>query len=257
MRRLSVMALSAAFVVAAIAPAFAAPIVGGQPATRDYDFMISLRNKGGDHFCGGSLIRRNVVLTAAHCAEGEKPKALEIMIGSHKLSDPGDIIGVKRIQIHEQYLTEGTHDAALLTLKGAASQKPIRIANLSERDLWAPGTPATVIGWGQDNFIVGAAPDELHEVEVPIVADEDCATSYDNPLFGFDPASMVCAGEQTGGKDSCQGDSGGPLMVPDSKGRLVQMGVVSFGLGCGYPAFYGVYSRVADTDLYNWILRSI
>lgn len=253
MRKAALLAVLAAFLVATIAPAFAAPIVGGQPATRDYAFMVSLREKEGDHFCGGSLIRRKVVLTAGHCAEGAKPETLEVMIGSHKLSEPGDIIGVKKVLVHELYVSQGTHDIALLTLKRKAAQKPIRIASLAERDLWAPGTPATVIGWGTDNFAVGNSPDELHEVEVPMVSDEDCATSYDNPFFGFDPTSMVCAGELTGGKDSCQGDSGGPLMVPDAKERLVQVGVVSFGLGCGYPAFYGVYGRVADTALYKWI----
>ena len=257
MRRLAMVALAAAFGVTTIAPAFAAPIVGGRPATREYAFMVSLREKGGDHFCGGSLIRRNVVLTAAHCAEDSEPKALQIMVGSHKLSEPGPLIGVKKITIHPRYGADGSHDAALLRLKRKVRQKPIRIAGLGERDLWAPGTPATVIGWGQDNFVVGATPDELHEVEVPIVSDGDCARSYGNPLFGFDPVSMVCAGEDTGGKDSCQGDSGGPLMVEDARGRLVQVGVVSFGLGCGFPAFYGVYSRVADTSLYDWIAGNI
>ena len=257
MRRAALIGVLAAFLVATIAPSFAAPIVGGQPATRDYAFMVSVREKNGDHFCGGSLIRRNVVLTAGHCADGADPKMLEIMIGSHKLSEPGDVIGVKKMKIHPSYLSQGTHDVALLTLKSRASQKPIRIAKLSEKDLWAPGTPATVIGWGSDNFAVGSSPDELHEVEVPIVEDADCATAYDNPLFGFDPTSMVCAGETTGGKDSCQGDSGGPLMVPDADERLVQVGVVSFGLGCGYPAFYGVYGRVADTALFNWIAQNV
>ncbi len=72
-------------------------------------------------------------------------------------------------------------------------------------------------------------------------------------MGGIDAATMVCAGELHGTKDSCQGDSGGPLMVPDATGALVQMGVVSWGFGCGYPTQYGVYSRIGDTALNSWV----
>ena len=56
-----------------------------------------------------------------------------------------------------------------------------------------------------------------------------------------------------GFKDSCQGDSGGPLMVDDANGRLAQVGVVSFGFGCGVPTQFGVYARVADRSLRDWV----
>ncbi len=42
-------------------------------------------------------------------------------------------------------------------------------------------------------------------------------------------------------------------MVPDATGALVQAGVVSWGFGCGYPTQYGVYARIGDDTLYNWI----
>ncbi len=111
-----------------------------------------------------------------------------------------------------------------------------------------------MIGWGASIFLVGPGTDQLMEVDVPIVSDEDCATVYETQ--GFDPSVEVCAGEQTGGKDSCQGDSGGPLMVKN-QGRWTQMGVVSWGLGCGWPALPGVYARIADNPLHNWLQTNI
>jgi trypsin len=58
---------------------------------------------------------------------------------------------------------------------------------------------------------------------------------------------MVCAGLNTGGKDSCQGDSGGPLV--DSSKRLI--GIVSWGNGCALANYAGVYARVGA--LRTWI----
>src|SRR4051794_18392359 len=90
------------------------------------------------------------------------------------------------------------------------------------------------------------AADDLMEVQVPIVSDPDCASSYGSD---FDPLVMVCAGRLQGGADTCQGDSGGPLIVP---GPLL-VGSVSFGTGCGLATQYGVYGRVADHELRTWI----
>ena len=62
--------------------------------------------------------------------------------------------------------------------------------------------------------------------------------------------TMICAGREEGILDACAGDSGGPAWV-GSGASAVQVGVVSFGIGCGRPHRYGVYTNVAHFA--SWI----
>ncbi|NJL20897.1 MAG: trypsin-like serine protease, partial [Leptolyngbyaceae cyanobacterium SM1_3_5] len=104
----------------------------------------------------------------------------------------------------------------------------------------------TTIGFGytEEN---GSNSQELLKVDVDIVPFEQC-----DSLFGdLTESIMLCAGTETGGRDACQGDSGGPLLSSST----VQVGIVSFGDGCGQPGVPAVYTRVSAFD--NWIQRTI
>jgi hypothetical protein len=58
------------------------PIVGGTTASQgDFPFIVSIQ-KSGSHFCGGSLLNANTVLTAAHCAVGQTASTIKIRAGS-------------------------------------------------------------------------------------------------------------------------------------------------------------------------------
>src|SRR5215213_4821082 len=182
--------------LAAAAPAGA--VTGGRPATEAYPWQAALADDGGQ-FCGGSLVRPDWVLTAAHCADGEDAAKLKVILGRHKLSSSdGEEIQVAQIVVNEQYASDenGGHDVALLRLDRPSAAVPVRIVSTGEAALWAAGKPARVIGWGSSVFLVGPGSDDLQEVDVPMVSDEDCDTSY-NALspYVFDPETMVCAGE--------------------------------------------------------------
>jgi secreted trypsin-like serine protease len=63
---------------------------------------------------------------------------------------------------------------------------------------------------------------------------------------------MVCAGYPQGGTDTCEGDSGGPLLAPVKAGfRLA--GATSFGAGCGQAGKPGMYARLAEGRIREWL----
>src|SRR4051812_17989128 len=253
-------------------PSSASAIVGGQPATRDYPHMAALLYEpaGGssyDFTCGASLVAPDMVLTAAHCVTDDRDgdqrnevvpaSSLRVVLGTKKLSaaSSGETLAVTEV-LREPAYDESTDsfDVALLRLERASRSTPIRIAGAADRGLWAAGGAVTVTGWGTQLFPDPAGltiSDELREVTVHARSDAECASSA--VLDTFDPHTMLCAGEPSGGKDACQGDSGGPLMGSGPSGALTLVGVVSKGMGCGFPTQYGVYGRVGDGPLHAWI----
>ncbi len=221
-------------------------IIGGTEAERNkYTFPVSLQDRIG-HFCGGSLIARNAVLTAAHCQGG----AYDAVLGLHDLSNNnGQVFEMAREVPHPNYDDSiSDMDFMLVFLSGAATlDDQVGLVTLN-KDSTTPavGNGVTVMGWGVVNTVADELADALMEVDVTVLSNDGCENSSDgiDSYKGQISENMLCA--QGNRKDSCQGDSGGPLVSGNT-----QVGVVSWGIGCAEPEFPGVYARVSQA--YSWI----
>jgi len=227
----------------------ASRIVGGINAVAgSYPWMVSIQDLNNFHYCGGSLIAPDWVLTAAHCMVGGIASQTQVVVGANQLSTvlPSQRIAVNAIHVHPNYdSANNDNDIALLHLSQTAVAAPLSLADPLMMAQLPPATLMRVIGWGTLTQ-GGVSPDILQQVDLPLVDFAVCNGVYGNTLT----ANMICAGVLQGGVDSCQGDSGGPLFVQQN-GIWYQTGVVSFGNGCASPSAYGVYSSVVQYR--NWI----
>ncbi|XP_017537277.2 mast cell tryptase-like [Pygocentrus nattereri] len=231
-------------------------IVGGETANSNaWPWQVSIQYRAG-HFCGGSLINNNWILSAAHCFQSSNTNyaaALTIYLGMASLqgiNSNSQIRSVSRIIIHPSYSTSShDNDIALLQLTSSVTYtdyvQPACLAAAGSS--LGGGTLVWVTGWGDiGNSVSLPFPQNLREVEVPVVTNSDCIASYGSSVT----SNMICAGLTEGGKDSCQGDSGGPMVIKQDAG-WTQVGIVSFGYNCAEPNFPGVYTRVSKYQ--NWI----
>lgn len=225
------------------------PIVGGSLATEVYPFMVMmLKQVGGGWYkagCGASLIDKDWVVSAAHCARAfGTGTTLGILVGKNNPWDgsmAGEIIQISKTIQHPNYAWSSDHnDIALFKLAQSSSFSPIELTTQDPQ----VGYYATATGWGA-TFEGGSSSDNLLEVDVPIVSNDKCDKAYGNIEI-----TQICAGFEQGGKDACQGDSGGPLFV-ESNGSYKLIGITSWGRGCARPGKYGVYTRVSK--YIDWI----
>lgn len=241
--------------LATIAAGAVLPLVSPVPAAESpWVVALSSRERFGDtragQFCGGVVVAPTKVLTAAHCMGrdvlGVKPEDvtdLRVIAGREELRGKGGSeVRVGSVRIDPAY-DPASHvsDLAVLTLaRPLPARYAVRPADPGTEAL-APGTSATVYGWG-DTTGQGAYAPSLRSAAVTVLADSDCERAYPGGSGGrYAASTMLCAGDPRGGRDACQGDSGGPLVA---RGRLI--GLVSWGSGCGRAGSPGVYTRITS-----------
>ncbi|XP_063324139.1 trypsin-like [Pelmatolapia mariae] len=228
-------------------------IVGGHTAApNSIRYLVSLKSTSGQHFCGGSLVHRYWVLTAAHCNIGAEQ--MMIVAGDYKVNvfEGTEQYAKPRILVIHPLYNRSTNNADIMLIKLRAPMvlnKYVSLAPLPRQGTGvAEGHVCRVSGWGYNSLEGGQVPVTLRTVTVPIVSTARCNSS--DSFNGNITANMICAGYSTGGKDACKGDSGGPLVCD----RRIY-GVVSWGNGCGDAKFPGVYTAVSRFR--RWIDQTI
>ncbi|KAF7203189.1 transmembrane protease serine 12-like [Nothobranchius furzeri] len=214
-------------------------IINGKKVPDNQMLYMASVQSGNTHVCGGFLISKDFVVTAAHCS---KPNPTSVVLGTHNLKKVDsktmryDVTQCKLVDFHN--IVSGK-DIMLLKLKKKAKLgKKVQLVKLPKTDMtMKANTECRVAGWGLTKT-GGEAVDQLQMSNVSIVDPEECKKRLDGKL----PNNVICAGGYKTKNGFCQGDSGGPLIC-----QGVAIGVVSFNVGknCDYPNWPNVYTDVS------------
>lgn len=229
-------------------------IVGGEDTNiTEVPWQISIQTNSGFHFCGGSIIDPEWILTAAHCVSGSSPGSMRVKAGVTNKNASGQLRNVAEIIVSPDWTGSVSNggDAALLRLSSPLdlsgnTASAIAMATVADAPSHAPGTTSLVSGWGTLSP-GGSTPTILQSVNVPIVSNAQAEQAY-GPLT----SDQIAAGDLVdGGEDACQGDSGGPLVVMNAPGGPQLVGIVSWGQSCALASHPGMYARVSS--FVDWV----
>ncbi|XP_016100908.1 suppressor of tumorigenicity 14 protein homolog [Sinocyclocheilus grahami] len=202
---------------------------GGRAKAGAWPWQVSIHVVGFGHHCGGTLITKDWVLSAAHCFQRFGVSNIVMYFGRLRQSGSNPYETnrtARRIITHPNYDDYSLdNDIALIQLSSAVNFSDyIRPVCLSTANsTFDAGTESWVTGWGRLQP-GGQFPKILQEVMIPVVSKSDCKNVYG----WFFTRNMICAGLlNQGGKSICPGDSGGPML--SRNGSLwIQSGISSF-----------------------------
>ncbi|XP_040829681.1 serine protease 41-like [Ochotona curzoniae] len=237
-------------------------IVGGVESVRGrWPWMASLL-RDGVPVCGGTLLNNRWVLTAGHCvAKARDVHRWHVQLGElinkapfYNLRAWFTRYSVRRIALYPEFKGKA-NDIALLQLASLVTYssyvQPVCV--LSSTAMFQHRPDCWTTGWGKIlvNESKRPTPFGLREVQLSVLNASLCNSLFTLPAERRSVReNMICAGREEGGIDACSGDSGGPL-VCDIDGIWYQVGVVSWGVGCGLRTRPGIYTNVSF--YFSWI----
>ncbi|XP_070150766.1 transmembrane protease serine 9-like [Polyergus mexicanus] len=238
---------------------FLPQVVGGSEAPKNgYPFIVSLQQYDS-HFCAGSIINSQWVITAAHCILAVN--SFIVKSGKHNIlitEDTEQTAQIAKTFVHENYQGGvGPFDIGLVKL-----QTPLKLTKeVQPIDLPEPGSNPTedaiLCGWGSvSESWLPDMPEKLQCVDLHYI-DLDVCDEAVKRLTGSSPVheTNVCTGPLTGGISACSGDSGGSLFSIIEE-KPVLTGIVSWGIiPCGTLGAPSVYTGVSK--YISWIQNII
>ncbi|XP_043583404.1 chymotrypsin-2-like [Bombus pyrosoma] len=220
-------------------------IVNGEDAgPNEFLYQASLQTNG-HHFCGGSVLNRYYVLTAAHCVSGQEPSQVQVITGTKNLNgSPTFVHQAVKFIVHTKYSPSNNwiNDIALIKVNKPFETGPqLNFVPLPQANQNIPDNARAIVsGWGRIREY-GPVSTTLKKAIIYITNQSTCKNAY-RTIYD----TQICANDPKTVKGACNGDSGGPLTV---SGRIV--GIVSWSEGCGLSNYPTVYTRVPS--YIDWI----
>jgi len=242
-------------------------LIEGGGASDKHEYPWQVKIGWGGELCGGSVIGRSWILTAAHCKKSGKPEII-FALGDYRRN-------AKTIIVHENYVpkVEGSmpqNDIMLIELDEPLpcsnwKIRPVLLAdksnfNINDCSAWATGFGVTETWTVKENgkeWVDGklGSQEVNNEVQMRVFDTEGCKR-LESKLYDMTETrkTHLCAFSPGIKEGTCMGDSGGPLVIDIAKSWnhiYVQVGVTSFGEpDCGVsPSFF------TDVSEYKgWIL---
>ena len=167
MSPLSVLCILVGAVAAEASMAVVLRVFGGSDAkVGQFPYLVSLRRMHDEHFCGGSIIANNWVLSAAHCTEGEmaNPSNFFVMSGALRIRGEGNRHNPDFVANHPLYnKAKIDNDISLIrVVRPFLGLENVRSVQLPTSDI-PNGTnlQARVAGWGDMNVSIRFCDDSL------------------------------------------------------------------------------------------------
>jgi len=231
-------------------------LYGNETNSNEYPWQISMWI-GKSHFCGGTLIDNEWIVTAAHCVDAQYRdhfNRMSVSLGDHNVeiydevkNEIRKLKAVVRFPTYDENYLHG--DLALLQLATPVEfSRSIKPACLPKDDTSYGYSLALITGWGYTEItrLIEPRPKTsavLREAEVYILPQELCEKYSPFPIT----SRMICTFKgPLGVETTCQGDSGGPLVVDlHQNNKYVVVGATSFGVSTCEGPYPSMFARVS------------